>query len=149
MNRAINPKWILLAIAALLLSACKEEEVCVKQGEFTLIAVPEEPGFSYTNGKNESVIEAMDINQDGRVDFLRYNSFDNTGQNVLQVEDCNLDGTIDVKWHLPNAPPSQSWHEVWHQGTWRKVHKGGFIIAGEEMVPVKMINGCLRAASNK
>ena len=97
----------------------KDEFVTIEQKNYYLISSEEVSGFDFHHNKNGSLVTVIDTNEDGEVDLLRYTAYSEDGKAVIESSDYNLDGTIDVRWHV-----SDKYFEIWHLTSWHRIENG-------------------------
>ncbi len=121
----------------------------IASSDGVLLAEPNHPGFAFLRPDGQTKIEAVDTNGDGKSDLLRYRVFDSSGQELLEVEDHGMDGTLNQRWH--KVPTNR--FEIWYQSGWYWVQGKGagmHIKTPGGVVTVRMEQGRLvPAAHNK
>ena len=105
------------------------------------------PGLLYQKIDGTSHVEVLDSNGDGKVDLLRYSVFDEGGKELLQVEDHEIDGTLDQRWHKVEP----SYFEIQHNRKWFRVYgkaQDMYIQTKSGMIEVRLNNGKLSTSNH-
>ena len=119
----------------------------IASSDGVLVAEPHHPGFAFLRPDGRTQIEVIDTNGDGKSDLLRYRVFDGTGQELVEVEDHGMDGTLNQRWH--KLPTNR--FEIWYQSGWHRVQGKGagmHIKTPSGVVPVRMEQGRLLPAAH-
>ena len=139
-------KWVFIFVFIIFITSCKEGEK-----HYELFSSSDQ-GIMVIDKNHTPIVEILDVNEDGILDFIRYSFFDVSGDTVIEIEDCGMDGNAEQRWHFPTS--SESYIEISYLGKWYRLHtakeeKGTpFIIFDNQELPVKRdINGCLRVSS--
>lgn len=105
------------------------------------------PGFLYQKVDGTPHVAVLDSNNDGKVDLLRYSVFDEEGLELFVVEDHEMDGTLDQRWHRVEP----SYFEIQHNEKWYRVHgkaQDMHIKTKSGMVEVQLNNGKLSTSTH-
>ena len=135
---------ILLARGVSSAELAVEEPQSIRIGEerFALLFDKHKPTLLLMDIVNhKKILELLDRDNDGKPDMLRYSSFDESGVELVESTDCELDGQIDVRWHYPYIV-DLSYIEVWYDEKWNKINKGSFIEVNGKQLRVVRSNGC-------
>ena len=134
-----------LATAAISLAACtsatreNNEWVLVDQAQYS-VAVGTQKAELVVTGPNGIILALGDSDGDGAYDLLRYMAYDANGDQIIEVEDYEVNGSANMRWHWQEP----SFLELWYMDAWRKIEKDGdrfyLEINGIE-VPVKYQDG--------
>ena len=112
--------------------------VYVEQTQYVVKVNSEKPGVIVT-GPHGVILTLDDSNGDGDFDVLRYMSYDENGEQAIEVEDYDVNGDTNVRWHWQKP----SFMELWHSNGWRRLHKRDkdfFLEFDGNIVPVKYEN---------
>jgi hypothetical protein len=91
-------------------------------------------------GPHGIVLALGDSDGDGGLDLLRYIAYDENGDQLIEVEDYDVNGKTDVRWHWQEP----SFMELWYSNGWRQLHKSGdefYLEFDGKVVPVKYESG--------
>ena len=121
--------------------ATRQEDgwVYIDQDQY-VVMVNTEKAEVIVNGSHGLVLALGDSDGDGDLDLLRYMAYDNNGEQLIEVEDYDVNGDADVRWHWKEP----GFMELWYLNTWRRLHKRGeefFLEFDGKVVPVKYENG--------
>jgi hypothetical protein len=140
---------ILSAFSLLSASLVIAEVKQIASSDGVLLVDENHPGFAFLRPDGRTKVEVVDTNGDGKSDLLRYRVFDVSGQELSEVEDHGMDGTLNQRWH--KVPTNR--FEIWYQSGWYWVQGKGtgmHIKTPGGVVPVRMEHGRLvPAAHNK
>lgn len=115
----------------------------IKSGKQTIFVGSDEPGFMMLNEDGNRQIETLDKDKDGKVDLIRISVFDESGIEIMEIEDHDLDGYVDTRWHKTEP----QFIEIMHNGDWHKVFKsesGPYIKTDLGSLPLTTKNGYLQ-----
>jgi uncharacterized Fe-S center protein len=108
----------------------------------SIVYFSDQAGFSLQTKEGEIHVQALDKDEDGTIDLIRYSIFDESGKEILEVEDSTLNGVINQRWHKSNP----SYIEILYNKNWYKVHKsenGPYINVLGKKIPVTTEKGYL------
>lgn len=134
-----------LILAALLLGACSTATrqrggwVYVEQSQ-NVVMINTERTEVIVTGPHGVILSLADHDGDGAFDLLRYVVYDDSGEELIEVEDYDVNGETDVRWHWKQP----SFMELWYSNAWRRLNKRGdefFLEFDGKVVPVQVENG--------
>lgn len=111
------------------------------------VAVDKQKTEVVITGPHGVVLAIGDSDGDGTYDLLRYIAYDANGNQVIEVEDYDVDGSANTRWHWQEP----SYLELWHMDAWRRIEKDGdrfYLEVNGIVVPVEYQGGKFSAGDN-
>ena len=136
-------KYTLLLLMIVVVGCSQQPKFgSVEVGDQSIVYITDQAGFILNTKQGQIHMQALDKDEDGTADLIRYSVFDTNGQEIIEVEDSTLNGEINQRWHKKDP----SYIEILYLGEWYKVHKsesGPYIEVHGNNIPVSNEHGYL------